>query len=419
MSRPLESLIQASAPAIEAWFRREWAVQAPPLYSSVDVRPAGFKLAPVDTNLFPGGWNNLAPEMWPLAAQAARATVQQMGPGVKNLLVVPENHTRNTFYLGNVAQLCHILRLAGLNVRVGSVHPDIQRPTTLELPGGEPLTLEPVVRDGRRVVLADFQPDAILLNNDLSAGVPAPLQGVQGQPVWPPLHAGWHVRRKSDHFRHYAAVAARLANVLGIDPWCLDALFDHCGGVDFADGLGLDGLQHRVDALLARIRGKYREHGVDAAPFVIVKADNGTYGMGIMTVRDAKDLERLNRRTRNKMGVIKEGQMVSQVLVQEGVPTVERVQGAVAEPVVYLMGADAVGAFYRVHGGRGVDENLNAPGSAFVPLALAPDGLLPAHFYPNTVLARLAALAASHEMAEAAAWVKTPARAQHRPLCEA
>lgn len=418
MSTSLESLIRRSAPAIESWFQREWAVLAPPVYSSVDVRRAGFKLAPVDTNLFPGGWNNLTPDMWSLAAQAARAVVQQRGAGVKNLLLIPENHTRNPFYLQNVAQLCRVLRLAGLKVRMGSLDPSVQSTATLALPDGELLTLEPVIREGQRLMLAGFEPDAVLLNNDLSAGVPAVLRGLQGQPLWPPLKAGWHVRRKSAHFRHYAAVARRFANALDIDPWCIDPLFDHCPGVDFAKGLGLDELQHRVDALLASIRCKYRQHGVEAAPFVIVKADNGTYGMGVMTVRDASELERLNRRTRNKMGVIKEGQAVTQVLLQEGVPTIERVHGAVAEPVVYLMGAEAVGGFYRVHASRGADENLNAPGAAFVPLALAPDGRIPAHFYPDTVLARLAALAASHELAQADSTAAVLPREASR-LCEA
>jgi glutamate--cysteine ligase len=31
--------------------------------TSVDLRNAGFKLAPVDTNLFPGGFNNLNPAL--------------------------------------------------------------------------------------------------------------------------------------------------------------------------------------------------------------------------------------------------------------------------------------------------------------------------------------------------------------------
>ena len=117
--------------------------------------------------------------------------------------------------------------------------------------------------------------------------------------------------------------------------------------------------------LLAKIRRKYKEYGINEKPFIIVKADAGTYGMGIgLTVRDPEDLAELNRKTRNKMSVIKDGQEVSEVILQEGVPTFERVNDAVAEPVVYMIDRYVVGGFYRVHAERGIDENLNSPGPA-------------------------------------------------------
>ena len=50
----LEKKILDATPAIERWFRLEWQEHTPPFYCSVDLRNAGYKLAPVDTNLFPG-----------------------------------------------------------------------------------------------------------------------------------------------------------------------------------------------------------------------------------------------------------------------------------------------------------------------------------------------------------------------------
>ena len=71
--------------------------------------------------------------------------------------------------------------------------------------------------------------------------------------------------------------------------------------------------------------------------------------MGVMTVRDAEGARRRSTaRTRNKMSVIKDGQEVSEVILQEGVPTYERVNDAVAEPVVYMIDRYVVGGFYRV-----------------------------------------------------------------------
>ncbi|MGA1733172.1 MAG: glutamate--cysteine ligase, partial [Burkholderiaceae bacterium] len=192
----LEQRILESMPAIERWFRLEWMEPTPPFYTSVDIRNAGFKLAPVDTNLYPGGWNNLTDEMLPLAVQAAMAAIEKICPEAKNLLLVPENHTRNTFYLRNVVQLQRIFEQAGLNVRLGSLNPDILEPTDITLSSGETLTLEPLQRDGRRIGLKGFDPCTVLINNDLSAGTPAVLQNLHEQFVLPPLHAGGSVRRK-------------------------------------------------------------------------------------------------------------------------------------------------------------------------------------------------------------------------------
>jgi glutamate--cysteine ligase len=404
----LEQRILESMPAVERWFRLEWMEHTPPFYCSVDIRNAGFKLAPVDTNLYPGGWNNLTSEMLPLAVQAAMAAIEKICPEAKNLLVVPEN-TRNTFYLSNIAQLQRIFRMAGLNVRVGSIDPEIKKPTAVDLPGGESLTLEPVVRSKRRLGLKNFDPCTILLNNDLTAGPPGILEDLHEQYLLPPLHAGWSVRRKSRHFQSYEEVAKRFGKMLGIDPWLVNPMFNRCGELDFFKEEGMDCLRTNVDALLGKIRKKYKEYGINEKPFVIVKADNGTHGRGIMTVRDVKDLEALSSRPKNKPPVGKTGQAITDVIIQEGVLTAERINEAVAEPVVYLMDRYVVGGFYRVHAERGIDENLNTPGSTFVPLAFAesmhlpqighkPGASAPNRFYMYGVIGRVAMLAASYEL---------------------
>ena len=405
----LEQRVIDSMPATERWFRLEWMEHTPPFYTSVDIRNAGFKLAPVDTNLFPGGWNNLTPEMLPLAVQAAMAAIEKICPEARNLLIIPENNLQSSAYLGSLVQLQRIFNMAGLNVRVGSVDPDLKKSTAIALPNGESITLEPVQRVRGRLVLKNFDPCTILLNNDLSAGAPGILEDLYEQYVLPPLHAGWSVRRKSNHFRSYEEVAKRFSKMLGIDHWLINPMFGKCGEIDFATDAGLESLQTQVDALLTKVRRKYKEYGINEKPFVVVKPDQGSCGMGYMTVRDAKELDALNRKTKNKMAVIKDGQTVSDVIIQEGVLTQERVNDAVAEPVVYMMDRYVVGGFYRMHAERGVDENLNSPGASFVPLAfehsthmpqpgVRPGVSAPNRFYMYGVVARLAMLAASYEL---------------------
>ncbi|MDP2805045.1 MAG: glutamate--cysteine ligase [Gallionellaceae bacterium] len=408
----LEQRIITAQPTIEHWFRTQWLERTPPFYSSVDLRNSGFKLAPVDTNLFPGGFNNLNPDFLPLCVLAMQSAVEKFCPEARGVLLIPENHTRNQFYLQNVAQIVTILKQAGMRVRVGSLLPEITQATTLALTNGNSLTLEPLVRIGNRLGVADFDPCVIVLNNDLSAGVPDILKNLE-QTLLPPHGAGWHARRKSKHFDAYSRVSQQFAELIGIDSWLIDPYFDVCNQINFQERVGEDCLAAKVDGVLQKIREKYAEYGVKQDPFVIVKADAGTYGMGIMTVKDASEVRDLNRKQRNKMSVVKEGVQVSDVLVQEGVYTFEDLNGAVAEPVVYMIDRHVVGGFYRVHTDRGIDENLNAPGMRFEPLAFEacctlpnpscePDDT-PNRFYAYGVVARLAMLAASLELEEMAA----------------
>jgi glutamate--cysteine ligase len=405
----LERLVLDRRPEIEHWFRTQWLEHPAPFYSSVDLRNSGFKLAPVDTNLFPGGFNNLNPDFMPLCVSATMAALQRVCPESRGVLLVPENHTRNLNYLQNVAVLKRILEGAGLTVRIGSLIPELQQPMEVESSGGEKLLLEPIVRRGNRVGVEGFDPDGVLVNNDLSAGIPAILRGIE-QPVLPPLMAGWSTRRKSHHFHVYDRVAEGFAQLVGIDPWVVNPIFSQCGKVNFAEKEGEECLAANVDAVLGEIREKYAHYGITEAPFVIVKADAGTYGMGIMTVKSVDDVRNLNRKTRNKMATIKEGQPVHEVIIQEGVYTFETVEGAPAEPVVYMMDQSVVGGFYRVHMGRGIDENLNSPGAEYKPLAFETDchtpdcagkpGDPPNRFYTYGVIARLASLAAAIEVEE-------------------
>ena len=407
----LEQRVLDSMPAIERWFRLEWMEHTPPFYSAVDIRNAGFKLAPVDTNLFPDGWHNLTPVMLPLAVQAAMAAIEKICPEARNLLLIPKNNANSSFYLSNVAQLQRIFHMAGLNVRVGSIDPDIKKATTIELPNGDVITLEPVQRKkggGRgRLGLKDFDPCTILLNNDLSAGAPGILEDIHEQYLLPPLHAGWSVRRKSTHFKSYEEVAKRFGKLIGVDPWLINPMFEKCDEVDLAHAEGVDCVRSNVETLLNKIRKKYKEYGIHEKPFVVVKPDNSSNnGMGIMTVRDARDIDVLLERARiadSDVGIAKD------LIIQEGVLTNERMNDAVAEPVVYMMDRYVVGGFYRIHAQRGIDENLNAPGSSFVPLAFAESSRLPQpgmkpganapnRFYMYGVIGRLAMVAASYEL---------------------
>ncbi len=408
----LERLMLDKQATIEAWFRSAWRETPAPFYASVDLRNAGYKIAPVDTNLFPAGFNNLNPAFESLCIQAIQLAVEHIEKPVDKILIVPENHTRNLFYLENIASLQSMIEKAGFETRIGSLMPDIDSSTRLDLESSRSVLLEPVQRDQDRVFVSDFKPDLILLNNDLAAGKPEILNNIE-QEITPPMSLGWSTRLKSSHFTFYQQVAQEFAALIDIDPWLIDPMFRNCGEVDFMKRDGVDCLSRNVEFLLNGIRSKYDEHNVDCDPFVMIKADAGTYGMGVMTIRSPNEIAELNRKERTKMATTKEGQKVSQVIIQEGVYTHETwgEEETVAEPVVYMVDHQVVGGFYRVHEKRSASQNLNAPGMRFEPLAfddccISPDPNQESdcrqnRFYTYGVIARLALLAATREIINA------------------
>ena len=402
----LEQRVLDSMPAIERWFRLEWMEHTPPFYTAVDVRNAGFKLAPLNASLFPTAWHNLSPDMLPLAVQAAMAAIEKICPEARNLLIIADNAIRNTFYLSNLAQLQQIFHMAGLNVRIGSISPDVKSNASVDLPDGRSLHIEPVLRSNGRIGVTNFDPCTILLNNDLHTGVPGILEDLYQQHLLPPLHAGWSTRRKSNLYRSYEELAKRFGKLIGIDPWLINPMHDKLTSVPLAEGKGVEQLMDAADSMLGKIKRRYKEFGIKEKPFAVLKADNGRNGIACMTVRDAKQIELLLEK---QCKTIDSHQEPQDILIQEGVLTHERMNDAVAEPVVYLMDRYVVGGFYRVHTESAAQDDARISDSTYVPLAFAettrlpqpgtrPGVSAPNRFYMYGVIARLASLAASYEL---------------------
>ena len=409
-SHPIKTAIISHVTAIEDWFSEQWTQFPPPITSSVDLRHSGFKIAPVDTNLFPAGYNNLNRECMPRCVQAVQSAMKAKALQHTNILIIPESHTRNRYYFQSLDVLRDVFTHAGFTVRFGGLDSTLKAPTERVLADtGDALLIEPLLRQNGRLVLDDFDPCFVILNNDLSSGVPDILQDLQ-ENTHPSMQLGWSSRLKSDHFQHFSDVAQEFSALINLDAWLITPLFKTLDDVDFMVQTGLDELAVVVDELLAEIRKKYAAYGIQEKPFVVVKADNGTYGMGVMMVQNGAQLLNLNRKQRTNMSTTKGHQKLSRLIIQEGVYSFETMpDGAVAEPVLYMIGACVVGGFYRVHQGRGPDENLNAPGMHFMPLPFAESCHSPSvklgvadslnQFYAYGVVARLATLAAAREIA--------------------
>ena len=348
-----------------------------PFYCSVDLRDSGHKIAPVDSNLYPAGFNNICPDDLRTAPQVIQAQLESLASSLKmetlrKVLILPECHTSNSYYIENLYYLKQIFENAGVEVRIGwyGALPDgAQVPLKLVSATGKELSAFPIRIENGIAQVDGFVPDVVLLNNDFSSGYPKPLDEVK-QPILPSHVLGWHSRKKTEHFKYYNQLASEFAEIVGIDPWIIQIDTEESGPVNFSEGQGIEEVAQSVERVLQRTKEAYARHGVDYPPFAFVKNNSGTYGMGIMVVHSADELRQMNRRTKNKMSVGKNKLPIDSVAVQEGIPTATLIDRLAAEPVIYLVGCELIGGFLRTNTEKGVEENLNSQGMVFKKLCM-------------------------------------------------
>jgi glutamate--cysteine ligase len=362
--------IAARQEDIHRWLESLEGANELPLYSSVDIRDSGFKTAVVDTNIFPGGFNNLCEHGREDASGFMRAAILKRVPDCKNILIVAEEHTRNTWYLENVRILQEIIRRAGFQVKAATfltVRPEFcssARSVDLATAAGETVTIYCFRR-----ILEDYRAGKerhclIILNNDLTAGIPEVLRQ-STVPIYPSAQAGWHSRLKSRHFDHANELLEEFSRFIDLDPWFVSCLHSPVDRVDINEPADRRRLADAASDLLNRVRAKYAEHGLGDKPYLVIKPDSGTYGMGVLPVEDAGELLDLNNRNRAKLHKGKSSRVISRFLLQEGVPTIYNVNNKVSEVVFYQIENNQIGGFYRSHSGKGRRENLNSSGMEF------------------------------------------------------
>lgn len=398
ISKLILEKINSNSQLIENWFNTKNA--QPLLYNSVDLRHATYKIAPVDTNCFPAGFNNLAPESKQKAKHMIDAFFNKYHPQAKKVLIIPESHTRNLSYLENVRFLTEIVG-DKREVQIGTLIPEISEPTKI---GEEnPITLNPLLKkDSRILTQSGFEPDLIISNNDFTAGVAEILTDLS-QPIIPNPNLGWYRRAKSNHFTIYNALAAELGELINLDPWLFSTFHRSCHDINFKEQIGLEGLAKYIDELISLIKKKYDFYGIKTQPYCYVKADNGTYGMAIMTVFSGEELMDLNKKDRNKMNMLKGSVQNTMVMLQEGIETIDKVNHKTSEPMIYLIGGEVVSNLFRTNELKDELGSLNSSGMTFHDLATLKNEDLDIGGTSEDMakvyrfIARLAALAASLE----------------------
>ena len=339
-----------------------------PIYTSVDIRDAGFKIAVVDTNLFPAGFNNVCEHGLADGVELIKKAIYKRVPNAKNVLIVAEEHTRNTWYLENIRILQEIVTNAGFNAPIATFFtkdPSFCEQTAnaieLETATGKSVKIFCFKRVLEKIKAGAQQFDLIIMNNDLTGGIPDELRN-SNIPVFPSMHAGWHARHKSEHFLHTNALMAEFANIVGVDPWQFSCLYEVIEDADVNNPTDLKRMHDAAVRLFAQITAKYKEHHINQKPFIFIKSDSGTYGLGVIPIEDPEQILKLNSRKRNDLVRGKGASSVTRYLLQEGVPTIHQIEGSPSEVCIYQIENSLIGGFYRYNTGKNSRENLNSPG---------------------------------------------------------
>ncbi|MCB0411384.1 MAG: glutamate--cysteine ligase, partial [Bdellovibrionales bacterium] len=215
-----------------------------------------------------------------------------------------------------------------------------------------------------------WEPELIISNNDFSQDYSAALEGLK-TPINPPRDLGWHIRRKSDFFKNYNRLAGEFAEIIGEPNWTFSVATEVFEGFDVNSEESREKLAQRTDAALQFIRDQYRERGIEGHPHAFIKNNSGTYGLGVVQVSSGDDVRSWSYKARKKMKAAKGGGSISEVIIQEGVPTTLKQDDATAEPALYMVGCQLAGGFLRTHDKKGPEESLNSPGAVYKRLCVS------------------------------------------------
>lgn len=381
------------------WFQAKSKDAFIPIYSSYDVRDAGYKVANVDANIYPAGFNNICPTDKETSIDLMRKYLEtKYGKDLKRILLVTEEHTGNPYYWDNVATIKDLIESAGKQVRVG-FGTQLPEPLTIKSASGHSVLVESAWSDS--VLYKDFNPQIIVSNNDFSEAH-AEWASTIKLPINPPRELGWYQRKKSDYFKFYNELVTEFADVAGIDPFVFQVKTEYFPHFDINSEESRKELSAAVDKFLKDLEVDYQKRGINQKPFAFVKNNAGTYGLAVIRVQSAAEILEWTYKARKKMKAAKGGRDVEEVIIQEGIPSIVEKDGVVAEPVIYMIGGELAGGFLRTHSEKDSTESLNSPGAIYKRLCVSdleirPEGCPLENVYGWT--SKIGSLAISREAA--------------------
>ncbi|MEZ0392465.1 MAG: glutamate--cysteine ligase [Pseudobdellovibrionaceae bacterium] len=366
--KTLHENICSQSNKVTDWFCQKTKNLYYPIYSSYDIRDAGFKISNVDANIFPAGFNNICPT----DKESSIGLMEQYldkhyGSDVQKILLVTEEHTNNPYYWENVLTIQKLLKSAGREVLIG-VPRIMDQPLKVQSASGQEVSIVSAFENSAAV--KEFKPDLIISNNDFSESHDEWASHLT-LPMNPPRELGWYQRKKSQYFQNYNQLVLEFSELMGFDPFLLNVKTDYFEHFDINEDSSRLELADRVDRMIDQLKTEYSKRGISQEPFVFVKNNSGTYGLAVIRVGSGAEIKDWNYKSRKKMKAAKGGRDVEEVIIQEGIPSVVQAEGASAEPVIYMIGCELAGGFLRTHSEKSSTESLNSPGAIYKRLCVS------------------------------------------------
>ncbi len=352
---------------IISWFQQQTKKLAYPIYSSYDIRDAGYKISNVDANIYPAGFNNICPVDKESATELFKKYITvHYGNEIKKILLITEEHTNNPYYLENVSTIQNLLSEAGYSVEV-SFPKALETELNLLTASGKNITIHSGFENSD--FLKQFNPDLIISNNDFSLALNE-WSDQNTKPTNPPRELGWYQRKKSNYFKHYNLLVDQFSEIAKIDPFLLRVETEEFPHFDINNDESRKELAASVKLFLENLQLSYTKRGIEQKPFCFVKNNAGTYGLGVIKVSSAEEIETWTYKARKKMKAAKGGRDIESVIIQEGIPSIVTSDSASAEPVIYMIGCELAGGFLRTHSEKSATESLNSPGAVYKKLCV-------------------------------------------------
>ena len=112
---------------------------------------------------------------------------------------------------------------------------------------------------------------------------------------------GWLFRKKHHFFKEYNLLTKEFAELLKIDPWHFKIETELFSPFEIQSQDNLLHLKSSSNKMLKALKEKYKKFSISEKPYLFLKNNTGTYGLGIINIHSAEELNQWSYQSRKKI----------------------------------------------------------------------------------------------------------------------